>query len=122
MVEIRGGLRSLREMRFIVFVIDGQTNSASGGEIDAIDAFNDRLRANGQWVLAAGIAGPQRAKVIDGRSDAARVTAGSLFDTSEYYSGFWIIEAQSQEQAEQLAREGSAACQRRVELRPFLGK
>jgi hypothetical protein len=36
-------------------------------------------------------------------------------------SGFWIIQADSLEQAQALAAEGSKACNRKVELRPFLG-
>ncbi len=36
-------------------------------------------------------------------------------------SGFWIIQADSLEQAKSLAAEGSKACNRKVELRPFLG-
>ena len=113
--------RSLRDMRFIIFVIDGETNSASRGELEAIDAFNDRLRSEGHWIMAAGIAGPGSATLIDGRSGRSLSESSSLFDTPEYYSGFWIIDAPSTEEAKQLAHEGSAACNRRVELRPFLG-
>lgn len=108
-------------MKFIIFVIDGQTNSASGNEIDAIDAFNERLRSNGNWVMAAGIAGPGSATVIDGRAGSDLQTVGSIFTAPEYYSGFWIIDAVSVLHARQLARDGSNACNRRVELRPFLG-
>mgnify|MGYP003336321854 CR=1 FL=1 len=43
-------------MRYVLFVIDGPGNPASGNEIAAIDAFNDRLNAGGHLVLAAGIA------------------------------------------------------------------
>ena len=42
-------------MRFIIFVIDNQPNgSASGNEMEAIDAFNESLQKNGHWVTAAG--------------------------------------------------------------------
>jgi hypothetical protein len=108
-------------VRFIVFVIDDTTGSASGDEMHHINAFNDRLRADGQWVMAAGIAAPERARVVDGRAGRESTRPGSLFEDTEYYSGFWIIEAESQEIAERLALAGSRACNRRVELRPFLG-
>jgi hypothetical protein len=36
-------------------------------------------------------------------------------------TGFWIIQADSLEQAQALAAEGSKARNRQVELRPFLG-
>ena len=40
-------------MRFIIFVIDDQTEKASGIEMAAIDAFNEMLEANGHWMTAA---------------------------------------------------------------------
>ena len=103
-----------------MFVIDSQTRSASGNEMAAIDKFNDDLRAAGQWVMAAGIGAPRTATVFDNRSGASQSTEGSLFDDDDFYSGFWVIEADSPETARELAQRGSRACNRRVELRPFL--
>ena len=108
-------------MRFVIFVIDGSSRSATGNEMAAIDAFNDRLTAGSHLILAAGIAEPSRATLIDNRAGAGIETPGSLFTAPEHYSGFWIITAESEEQAAAFARDGSAACNRKVELRPFLG-
>jgi hypothetical protein len=108
-------------MRFVIFVIDGDSNTATAGEGAAIDAFNDLLRAGKHLILAAGIAEPSRATLIDNRDGLGAITPGSLFSGAEHYSGFWIIEADSAEQAQDFAIEGSLACNRRVELRPFLG-
>ena len=108
-------------MRYVLFVIDGPGNPASGNEIAAIDAFNDRLNAGGHLVLAAGIADPTRATLFDNRAGAGIERPGSLFSGPEYYSGFWIVDAESVEAAAQLARDASNACNRKVELRPFLG-
>ena len=108
-------------MRFVIFVIDGTSNSATGNEMEAIGAFNNRLSAGNHLLLAAGIAEPNRATLIDNRAGVGIETQGSLFTAPEHYSGFWIINAESQAQATAFAREGSAACNRKVELRPFLG-
>jgi hypothetical protein len=108
-------------MRFVIFVIDGTSNSATGNEMEAIDAFNNQLSAGNHLLLAAGIAEPSRATLIDNRAGAGIETQGSLFTTPEHYSGFWIVNAESEAQARAFAREGSAACNRKVELRPFLG-
>jgi hypothetical protein len=108
-------------MRFVIFVIDGGSNTATSGEGAAIDAFNERLVAGNHLILAAGIAEPSRATLIDNRNGLGAITSGSLFSDTEHYSGFWIIEAESPEQAQSFATEGSLACNRRVELRPFLG-
>jgi len=41
-------------MRFVIFVIDGGSNTATPGEGAAIDAFNDRLTQGRHLILAAG--------------------------------------------------------------------
>ena len=108
-------------MRYIIFVIDSASNTVVGDELAAIDAFNAQLRQDGNWIYAAGIAAPAEAQVIDNRDDADLVDSGSLFTDYEHYSGFWLIEAESDSLALALAKAGSKACNRKVELRPFLG-
>lgn len=54
---------------YLLSVIDHETNSATGDEMEAIDAFNDKLKANGQWVFAGGLAAPETATVVDGRGE-----------------------------------------------------
>ena len=107
-------------MRFIIFVIDGPNNPASADEMQKIDAFNEKLQSNGHWITAAGIQSGSTATLIDNRNNKGEVKAGSLFDAPEYFSGFWIIEADSAEVAHELAMEGSLCCNRRVELRPYI--
>jgi len=107
-------------MRFLISVIDGQSNSGTETEMQAIDAFNDQLEANGNWIFACGLADPKTAKVIDNRADANDVTEGPLVSQAEYVSGFWIIEAKDETEAHTLALAGSKACNRKVELRPLL--
>ena len=107
-------------MRFIIFVIDDQGKRADGDEMKAIDAFNEGLQKNGNWILAAGISAPSNATLIDNRNDRGEVSNSSLFSSNDFYSGFWIIEAESDERAVELAKDGSKACNRRVEVRPFL--
>ena len=91
-------------MKFLIAVIDSKNNLATSDEMVTIDAFNDKLRANGHWIMAAGLEAAEILVTVDG----------------EYMSGFWIIEADSREQAQALAAEGSKACNRKTELRPFL--
>jgi hypothetical protein len=107
-------------LKFVIFVIDGPNNPANPGEMANIDAFNDHLRREGNWVTAAGIVGPDRATLIDNRYGKGDIRETSLFDSPEYYSGFWLIEAGSAEEARQLALAGSQACNRKVELRPYI--
>ena len=107
-------------MRFIIFVIDGPGNLAQPDEMAKIDAFNEKLQKNGHWITAGGINGAAKSMVIDNRNNKGEITSGSLVTTLENYSGFWLIEADSDEIAKELAVEGSFCCNRKVELRPYL--
>jgi hypothetical protein len=109
-------------MKYLVSVIDDETDSATPAEMAAIDAFNDRLEAEGHWVFAGGLASPSTATVIDNRGGQALVTDGPFLESKEYLGGFWIIEASDLDVALELAAEGSRHCNRKVELRPFLGR
>lgn len=108
-------------MQFVISVIDDRTGSATPEEMAAIDAFNERLQADGHWIVACGISAPDEALVIDGRGDEVVVTDGSLHDSTEYIAGFWLVHAPDLDAARALAAAGSKACNRRVELRPLLG-
>jgi hypothetical protein len=107
-------------MQYLVSVIDDGTGLANPDEMAAIDVFNERLQAEGQWVFAGGLAGPSSATVIDNRGEQALVTDGPFVESKEYLIGFWIIEAPDLEAAIELATEGSRACNRKTEVRPFL--
>lgn len=107
-------------MQYLVAVIDNTTDSATDDEMAAIDAFNERLQADGHWVFAGGLGGPSTATVIDNRGDEPVITDGPFVETKEYLAGFWIMEAPDLDVALKLAADGSKACNRKVEVRPFL--
>ena len=107
-------------MQYLVSVIDDTAGSATPDEDAAIDTFNDRLKAEGHWVFAGGLGGPDTATVIDNRGGEALFTDGPFVESKEYLAGFWIIEAADLDVALTLAAEGSKACNRKIEVRPFL--
>jgi hypothetical protein len=96
------------------------TGTVSPEEAAATDAFNDRLQAAGQWVYAGGLGAPSTATVIDNRGAEAVFTDGPFVESKEFLGGLWIIEAPDLDVALKLAAEGSKACNRKVEVRPFL--
>ena len=107
-------------MQYFVSVIDEETGSATATEMAAIDAFNGRLEADGHWVFAGGLGSPSSATVVDNRGEEAVFTDGPFLESKEYLAGFWILEAPDLDVALKLAAEGSKACNRKVEVRPFL--
>jgi hypothetical protein len=113
--------------RYLVSVIDdgqaaaaGRPDSATQEEEAAVDAFNERLQQEGHWVFAAGVGAPDTATVIDNRDGQPVVTDGPFVESKEYMAGFWVIEAADLDEALALAADGSKACNRKVEVRPFL--
>jgi hypothetical protein len=106
-------------MQYLVSVITGSADVATPDEEAAIDVFNDRLQAGGHWVFAGGLAAPGSATVVDNRGEEAIFTDGPFVESKEYLAGFWIMEAADLDVALKLAAEGSKACNRKVEVRPF---
>ena len=84
-------------------------------------AFNEQLKADGQWVFAGGLASATTAKVVDGQSGSPVVTDGPYLESKELIGGFWIIDVPDEATALRLAAEGSAACRGKVEVRAFDG-
>ena len=109
-------------MQYLVSVIADTADLATPEEMAAIDVFNDRLKEEGHWVFAGGLAGPSSATVIDNRGEEPIFSDGPFVESKEYLAGFWIIEAADLDVALKLAAEGSKHCNRKVEVRPFLSE
>jgi hypothetical protein len=107
-------------MQYLVSGIHDSAELATPEEMAAIDVFNDRVIAEGHWVFAGGLGGPSTATVIDNRGQEALFTDGPFVESKEYLVGFWVFEAPDLDVALKLAADGSKACNRKVEVRPFL--
>jgi len=112
--------REDRQMQYLISVIDDGTGPETATEDAAIDVLNDRLKAEGYWVFAGGLGTPDPATVVDNRGAEVVVTDGPFLESKEYLVGFWIIQAPDLDVALELAAEGSKACNRKIEVRPFL--
>ena len=107
-------------MQYLLSVIHDGPSLADPDEMAAIDVFNDRLKADGYWVFAGGLGMPDAATVIDNRGEEPVFSDGPFLESKEYLAGFWIVEAADLDVALRLATEGSKACNRKIEVRPFL--
>ena len=107
-------------MQYLLSVIHDSADLATSEEMAAIDVFNEQLKADGHWVFAGGLGGPDSATVVDNRGGEAMVTDGPFVETKEDLAGFWILDAPDLDVALELATEGSKACNRKIEVRPFL--
>jgi hypothetical protein len=109
-------------MQYLVSVINNTDDLATADEMAAIDVFNDGLIAEGHWVFAGGLGAPSSATVIDNRNEEPLFTDGPFVESKEYLVGFWVMEAADLDVALKLAAAGSKACNRKVEVRPFLSE
>ncbi len=86
----------------------------------AVDAFNKKVQASGSWVFGGGLNPASTATVVDGTGSGDPViTDGPYLESKEHLGGFWIVDVPDLDAALELARQGSAACQGLVEVRPF---
>jgi hypothetical protein len=89
---------------------------------EAVDRFNQKLQGEGAWVFAGGLTPIDQATTVDSTGDTPIVTDGPYAESKEYLGGFWVIEAADLDAALRWAKEGSAACRGKVEVRPFQGE
>jgi hypothetical protein len=84
-----------------------------------VDAFNQKITAAGKWVFGGGLEPVDTATCVDGRDGGNVVTDGPFIESKEVLGGFWVLECADLDEALALAREASAACEGKVEVRPF---
>jgi hypothetical protein len=107
-------------MQYLLNVIHDSGENATEAEQAAIVVFNKQMQADGHWVFAGGLGVTDNATVVDNRGAEPLITDGPFVESKEYVVGFWIIEAPDLDVALKLAAGGSRACNRKVEVRPFL--
>ncbi|MGB3441645.1 MAG: YciI family protein [Actinophytocola sp.] len=78
--------------------------------LDFMKAFSQTLLAEGEFVDAQGLAGPEEAKVVrSSPSGTPAVTDGPFPESKEFLAGFWVIDVDSLDRAIEVAAAASAA-------------
>ncbi|WIM67846.1 YciI family protein [Corynebacterium breve] len=81
-----------------------------------VNAFNDELKAEGNWVYACGLTAPEDAQQV---TPTGELVAGPAVAGSKQLGGFWVIDAADMEAAVVVAKRGAKACGQPVEVRPM---
>jgi hypothetical protein len=92
--------------------------AADGGESFP---WLDDLQARGAWITGDQLAPPRRARSVRVRGGKTLVTDGPFADTKEAVGGFDIVEADSLEEAVEIAAGHPVAQSGTIEVRPFWG-
>ncbi|MEU0550471.1 YciI family protein [Micromonospora sp. NPDC005979] len=90
--------------------IDTWTQDEVRAHVGFMREVNEKLVADGEWVDAQGLGGPQQARIV--RADeggAPVVTEGPFAETKEFLAGFWIVDLDSRQRAVELAAHISTA-------------
>src|ERR1700750_1935755 len=82
----------------------------------------DDLQARGKWMIGDQLAPPRRARTVRVREGKKLVTDGPVAETKEILGGFDIIEADSLDEAVEIAAGHPIAEFGALEVRPFWGQ
>ena len=85
-----------------------------------VDAFNEEVKAAGQWVFAGGLHPADTATTVRvGDSGDVITTDGPFPEAKEQLGGFWVVNCADLDEALALAARATVACRAPVEVRPF---
>ena len=98
--------------------MNGQT-APEPGETPESFPWLDDLQARGRWVTGDQLAPPRRARSVRVRNGKTVVTDGPFAETKEAVGGFDLIEADSLEEAIEIAAGHPVAQVGTIEVRPL---
>lgn len=85
-----------------------------------IALLNQDMIVAGVRLFVGGLLPPETATTVRPTSSGeAAVTPGPYLRTGSHIGGFWVVEAETPEEALVWARKAALACRADVELRPF---
>jgi|SRR6266487_2467168 len=116
------GDEDMKNYLLAVHMVDGEpapSDEQMQQAYQAVDVFNDKLKASAAWVFAGGLHPASTATVVRAQGGDVVTTDGPFAETKEQLGGFWIIKAPDLDAALDWAAQGSAACGSPVEVRPF---
>jgi hypothetical protein len=93
------------------------------GDAAEADGFHwlDDLQARGRWITGDQLAPPRRARSVRVRDGKPIVTDGPFAETKEAVGGFDLIEADSLDEAVEIAAGHPVAQSGTIEVRPLWG-
>ena len=112
-------------MRFMMLMYPGFDDPESANieltpELFAdMDTFNQRLKAAGKWITGDGLQPSKKGARVSFRNKEKKpvVTDGPFTETKELLGGYWLIEADSLEEAVDWARQVPSIGTELIEIR-----
>jgi hypothetical protein len=111
-------------MRYLALIYLNESELAAmpAGDISDLNArhldFNDGLRATGNFIVAEALASAQETKKLSGRTGKVHITDGPFTEAKEVVAGFYLIEADTLQQATEIVSRIPSAALGTIEVRP----
>jgi hypothetical protein len=90
--------------------------------MDAHDEFQKPIRESGELVAFAALADPSNSKTVRVRDDIPAVTDGPYVEAKEFLAGFYVVDCETVERANELAAMIPDARYTAVEVRPVMAE
>ena len=71
--------------------------------------FNKELKDSGALVATAGLAWPDKAKIVRAGRNGEPITDGVFPESKEFLAGYWIVDVENEEEAFKIAARASQA-------------
>ncbi len=97
-----------------------ETEEQAQAEMGAWFAFTQRIVDSGELVSGEPLQGIETATTVSVRNGETIVTDGPFAETKEILGGYYLVDVDSRERAEQLAAELPSATYGRNEVRPLM--
>jgi hypothetical protein len=78
------------------------------------------LKASGEFITTVALADPSNSRVVRVRDGAPAVTDGPYLEAKEYLAGYYLIDCESDERANEIAARMPDAAYQGVEVRPVM--
>jgi len=111
-------------MRYLCLIYLDESELAAMPSGDASDLnarhldFNDGLRASGNFIVAEALAPAQETKKLSKRTGKVHISDGPFTETKEVVAGFYLIEADTLQQATEIASRIPSGSLGTIEVRP----
>ena len=111
-------------MRYLALIYLNESELAAmpAGELSDLNArhldFNDGLRATGNFIVAEALGPAQDTKKLSQRTGKVHITDGPFTEAKEVVAGFYLIEADTLQQATEIASRIPSAAFGTIEVRP----
>jgi hypothetical protein len=101
-------------------IFDTLTEAERCAIFEGHDAFQGPLRESGELVGSVGLADPSNSTTVKVRDGVPAVTDGPYLESKEFLAGFYVVDCETVDRANELAAQIPDAALTAIEVRPMM--